>query len=443
MVKRDGMEVSVSSHEAEAKDIKKDMQNGEILHISDNLPLSSEWSLTKAPVKPEGPDLVPTSDNVSSDGKVNTLSTDKQTESAESSEAYTITATTYTNKKGKTSDVWLVKSGRGLSKEEKSALDSFSREPLTEGKKTTRGWYDHKQEGYMMRSEEAARQLGEMLGNEEAVADAQPLSREDIRQDAKPTEKPARKKSAPKPSELTLSEESDHNNLSFLTASDGTTTFGVIREGEGIQAGVIKLSLGFDRIVKVDGNDVHRGYGYEHIDAQRGDVIRAACFRTVADFVEYVSKNYVSIKKGSKRNGKDTFIIEVPQTDDKDANILYIELSADKEYWNVNSGGIFRSGYTKNMEVIEKKEKTDNSLPALETSPATGDGKVQDTSEGGNLLSGNSSLSESSERKVTNATSDKQGDSTKSSRLLTGNKPAQEPRDKAPKAPGKRKLGRK
>ena len=133
-----------------------------------------------------------------SDGKVNTLSADKQMDGAESSEPYTITPTKYEGKH-KTSDVWLVKFNRELTAEEKAALDTFIREPLTEGKKTSRGWYDRKQEGYMMRSEEAARQLGEMLGNEEAVADAQPLSREDIKQAAKPAEKPARKKSAPKP----------------------------------------------------------------------------------------------------------------------------------------------------------------------------------------------------------------------------------------------------
>ncbi len=94
---------------------------------------------------------------------------------------YTITPTTYTNKKGKTSDVWLVKFDRDLSKEQKAALDSFSREPLTEGKKTSRGWYDRKEGGYMMRSEEAARQLAEMIGNEEAVSDAQPLTADELR----------------------------------------------------------------------------------------------------------------------------------------------------------------------------------------------------------------------------------------------------------------------
>lgn len=196
-VQRDGMEVSISSHEAEGKAIKKEMQNGKILHLSESLSPSSERYLTEAPSESEGPDLVPTSDNVSSDGKDNTLSADKQTNGAESSEPYTITPTTYTNKKGKTSDVHLVKFNRELTKEEKSALDTFVREPLAEGKKTSRGWYDRKQGGYMMRSEEAARQLGEMLGNEEAVADAQPMTAEELREavGASRTRNPRPKKS--------------------------------------------------------------------------------------------------------------------------------------------------------------------------------------------------------------------------------------------------------
>ena len=233
-VQRDGMEVSISSHEAEGKAIKKEMQNGKILHLSESLSPSSERYLTEAPSESEGPDLVPTSDNIvkgkeredgqslilpsesseeagalsgptldsPSDRKVNTLSADKQTESAESSKPYTITPTTYTNKKGKTSDVHLVKFNRELTAEEKAALDTFAREPLTEGKKTSRGWYDRKQGGYMMRSEEAARQLAEMIGNEEAVADAQPMTADELREAVAPAasaeKKPARKpKKAP------------------------------------------------------------------------------------------------------------------------------------------------------------------------------------------------------------------------------------------------------
>lgn len=196
-VKKDGMEVSISSHEIKDKSLKNKMQNDIVLHLDEKLSPSSEMRLTETPSESEGPDLVPTSDNVSSDGKDNTLSADKQTNGAGSSEPYTITPTTYTNKKGKTSDVHLVKFNRELTKEEKSALDTFVREPLAEGKKTPRGWYDRKQGGYMMRSEEAARQLGEMLGNEEAVADVQPMTAEELREavGASRTRNPKPKKS--------------------------------------------------------------------------------------------------------------------------------------------------------------------------------------------------------------------------------------------------------
>ena len=136
------------------------------------------------------------SQGLSSWGKDNALLSDKQGKGADSSDGYTITPTTYTNKKGKTSDVWLVKFGRDLSKEEKAALDTYIREPLAEGRKTPRGWYDRKEGGYMMRSEEAAKGLAGMLGNDEAVADAQPLSAKDYK-DA--TGKPERTSEVPKP----------------------------------------------------------------------------------------------------------------------------------------------------------------------------------------------------------------------------------------------------
>lgn len=89
-VKKDGMEVSISSHEIKDKSLKNKMQNDIVLHLDEKLSPSSEMRLTEAPSESEGPDLVPTSDNViSSDRKDNTLSADKQAESAESSEPYT------------------------------------------------------------------------------------------------------------------------------------------------------------------------------------------------------------------------------------------------------------------------------------------------------------------------------------------------------------------
>ncbi len=54
--------------------------------LNKKLSPGSEWSLTGAPREAEGPDLVPTSDNiVSSGGKVNDNSGDTQTETEDES----------------------------------------------------------------------------------------------------------------------------------------------------------------------------------------------------------------------------------------------------------------------------------------------------------------------------------------------------------------------
>lgn len=134
---------------------------------------------------------------------------------------YTIEPTTYTNKKGKTSDVHLVKFNRELTAEEKTALDAFAREPLAEGKKASRGWYDRKQGGYMMRSEEAARQLGEMIGNEEAVADAQPMTAEELREAVAPAA-PAEKKPARKPKKAPINRVSLEDVMNDLSTKGET-----------------------------------------------------------------------------------------------------------------------------------------------------------------------------------------------------------------------------
>ncbi|MDE7441700.1 MAG: N-6 DNA methylase [Muribaculaceae bacterium] len=102
---------------------------------------------------------------------------------------YTITPTTYTRKKGKGGEtpVWVVKFDRDLSYEEKRALVAYIKAPLADGKKTSRGWLDKESGQFYMRSEAAAKGLAAMLDNSEAVADAQPLSKEDFAEAAKPT----------------------------------------------------------------------------------------------------------------------------------------------------------------------------------------------------------------------------------------------------------------
>lgn len=138
----------------------------------------------------------------------------------DTAEAYTITPTKYEGKH-KTSDVWLVKFNRELTAEEKAAFDTFVRGQLTEGKKTSRGWYDRKQEGYMMRSEEAARQLAEMIGNEEAVADAQPMTAEELREAVAPAA-PAEKKPARKPKKAPINRVSLEDVMTDLSTKGET-----------------------------------------------------------------------------------------------------------------------------------------------------------------------------------------------------------------------------
>lgn len=111
---------------------------------------------------------------------------DDDVKPVDSPENYTITPTQYTNRKGKTSDMYLVKFNHELNKEEKAAAKAFVGEPLAEGRRTPRGWYDREQRGYMVRSEEAARQLGNMMADEVAVADEQPLTVQDYRNAAAP-----------------------------------------------------------------------------------------------------------------------------------------------------------------------------------------------------------------------------------------------------------------
>ena len=130
--------------------------------------------------------------------------------------------------------------------------------------------------------------------------------------------------------------ETDDNELPFVIASDGTTTFGMIARRQGMKTAPIKLSIGFNKTA-ADGKN--HGYGLEHIESTHGRQIRDAGFLSVPQFVEHVAKHYNSVKKGKTRNGKDTFLLELT---DSHNNTLFIELANDGSYWNVNSAGIFR-----------------------------------------------------------------------------------------------------
>ena len=120
------------------------------------------------------------------------------TENADNA-AYTITPTTYTNKKGKTSDVSLLTFDGALTADQERAVSEFAKERLGEGRfSPARGWKDRKSGGWMFRSEEDAKKAADMVGNADAVADAQPLTAQELRDAVEPKKPATRKKTIAK-----------------------------------------------------------------------------------------------------------------------------------------------------------------------------------------------------------------------------------------------------
>lgn len=110
--------------------------------------------------------------------------------------AYTITPATYTNKKGKTSDVSLLTFNDELTADQERAVKEFAKERLGEGRfSPARGWKDRESGGWMFRSEEDARKAAEMVDDDDAVSDNQPLTAQEMR-DAVEPKKPATRKKA-------------------------------------------------------------------------------------------------------------------------------------------------------------------------------------------------------------------------------------------------------
>ena len=134
-----------------------DAEGNEVGTTTMNAHNNSRYSLAEAPVKAETP----------------TISQDSEQVSDQDNAPYTIAPAPYTTKKGKVLDMHLVKFAGTLTKEQQRAAKELA--------KADKGWYDREQGGFMMRSEESAKQLADtILGNEEAVSEAQPVSMTDI-----------------------------------------------------------------------------------------------------------------------------------------------------------------------------------------------------------------------------------------------------------------------
>ena len=108
-----------------------------------------------------------------------TISQEGEQVSNQDNVPYTIAPAQYTTKKGKVLDMHLVKFAGTLTKEQQRAAKELA--------KAEKGWYDREQGGFMMRSEESAKQLADtILNNDDAVSDAQPVSLADTRKVVKP-----------------------------------------------------------------------------------------------------------------------------------------------------------------------------------------------------------------------------------------------------------------
>ena len=181
----------------------------------------------------------------------------------------------------------------------------------------------------------------------------------------------------------------DDNGIPFVLSSDGSIEFGHFKGREGMPDAPIRLSEGFN---KTDSQGRNHGYGLKHIEASHGSQIRSMGYESVEQFVESVARNYDSVRKGNDRNGKPTYLLEYTDTHN---NTLFIELSNDGSYWNVNSAGIFRKGYSKNKESVPP-------LPAVRGDISDDAAEVRSATKEGNSMSGNSSETSSAGKGTNN-----------------------------------------
>lgn len=168
-----------------------------------------------------------------------------------------------------------------------------------------------------------------------------------------------------------VSENLDQNNRPFILNSRGGEDFGVITAEQNLPAAPIKLSLG----------DAENGL--IHIEQRHGAEIRAAGYNDVLSFVEDVAENFTDIREGSSfensQGGQNqSYILQVT---DEHNNTLFVQLSRNGQYWNINSAGVFSKKYGKNKKSIwsaSSQQIGSSATPdsALQSEPNTDDGST-------------------------------------------------------------------
>ena len=172
----------------------------------------------------------------------------------------------------------------------------------------------------------------------------------------------------------------DQNGSPFVEAPNGGINFGYITMEQNLSPAPIRLSIG------------DRSNGLMHIEIRHGGQIRKAGFNTVVAFVAYVAQNYNVIKKGKAYENaleeeNQTYLVQLA---DEHNNTLWVQLSRDDTYWNVNSAGVLSKRYGRKKEniwsaselQIEEPASSNTSQPATNADKEAGsNGTVSDVSQ--------------------------------------------------------------
>ena len=183
----------------------------------------------------------------------------------------------------------------------------------------------------------------------------------------------------------------------FVLSSKGSIDMGFIDKASGLKEAPIRLSEGED-IVDEDGK--HHGYGLLHIAAEHEGEIRNASYNSVEEFVEDVASNYNTIREGNVVANNQTYLVELT---DKHNNTLYVELSRDGKYWNINSAGVFRKGYSKNKKEVYSRPAIGSSSGTRTAGVNHGVNNSATVTSGNSPLTPNAKIGNNSERGVNNS----------------------------------------
>ena len=183
----------------------------------------------------------------------------------------------------------------------------------------------------------------------------------------------------------------------FVLSSKGSIDMGFIDKASGLKEAPIRLSEGED-IVDEDGK--HHGYGLLHIAAEHEGEIRNASYNSVEEFVEDVASNYNTIREGNVVANNQTYLVELT---DKHNNTLYVELSRDGKYWNINSAGVFRKGYSKNKKEVYSRPAIGSSSGTRTAGVNHGVNNSATVTSGNSPLTSNAKIGNNSERGVNNS----------------------------------------